>query len=130
MPRLPDRTSPSHDGQRLIPAVEGTISPRKASRLSLILRVLVAAAISGLILGACDRGAGGSASPGGSAASIGRLKVVATTTVFADIVRNVGGDRVAVDSIIPAGAGPEDYEPKPADVQKLTDANLVVSNGV
>jgi zinc/manganese transport system substrate-binding protein/manganese/iron transport system substrate-binding protein len=55
---------------------------------------------------------------------------VATTTVFADIVRNVGGDRVSVTSIVPAGAGPEDYEPKPDDAKKLADADLIVSNGV
>ena len=58
------------------------------------------------------------------------LDVVATTTVFADIVRNVGGDRVAVSSIVPAGAGPEDYEPKPEDARKLAGADLIVSNGV
>ena len=58
------------------------------------------------------------------------LKVVATTTVFADIIRNVGGDRVAVTSIIPAGVGPEDYEPKPDDAKKLAGADLIVSNGV
>lgn len=69
----------------------------------------------------------GSASPSASAQA---LKVVATTTVFADIVRNVGGDRVSVTSIIPAGAGPEDYEPKPDDARKLADADVVVSNGV
>ena len=34
------------------------------------------------------------------------LSVVATTTVFADIVHNVGGERVTVSSIIPAGVGP------------------------
>jgi zinc/manganese transport system substrate-binding protein/manganese/iron transport system substrate-binding protein len=55
---------------------------------------------------------------------------VTTTTVFADIVRNVGGRRVAVTSIIPSGVGPEDYEPKPDDARKLADAELVVSNGV
>ena len=58
------------------------------------------------------------------------VSVVATTTVFADIVRNVGGDRVAVTSIIPAGVGPEDYEPKPDDARKLAGADLIVSNGV
>ena len=56
--------------------------------------------------------------------------IVTTTTVFADIVQNVGGTRVAVDSIIPAGVGPEDYEPKPDDARKLADAKLIVSNGV
>jgi ABC-type Zn uptake system ZnuABC Zn-binding protein ZnuA len=57
-------------------------------------------------------------------------RVVATTTVFADIVRNVGGDRVTVTSIIPAGVGPEDYEPKPDDAKRLAGADLIVSNGV
>jgi ABC-type Zn uptake system ZnuABC Zn-binding protein ZnuA len=55
---------------------------------------------------------------------------VTTTTVFADIVRNIGGDRVSVSSIIPAGVGPEDYEPKPDDAKKLVGADLIVSNGV
>jgi zinc/manganese transport system substrate-binding protein/manganese/iron transport system substrate-binding protein len=45
------------------------------------------------------------------------------------MVRNIAGDRAVVDSIIPAGAGPEDYEPKPDDARKLADADLVVSNG-
>jgi ABC-type Zn uptake system ZnuABC Zn-binding protein ZnuA len=58
------------------------------------------------------------------------LKVVATTTVFADIVRTIGGSRVSVSSIIPPGVGPEDYEPKPDDAKLLTDAKLIVSNGV
>jgi zinc/manganese transport system substrate-binding protein/manganese/iron transport system substrate-binding protein len=65
-------------------------------------------------------------SPSGGAT----LRVVATTTVFADIVRNVAGDRAEVISIIPAGAGPEDHEPKPDDARKIADADLIVSNGV
>jgi ABC-type Zn uptake system ZnuABC Zn-binding protein ZnuA len=58
------------------------------------------------------------------------LRIVTTTTVFADIVRAIGGDRVDVTSIIPAGVGPEDYEPAPDDARMLTDADLIVSNGV
>ena len=81
-------------------------------------------AVATMLLTACGSGARS------SAARSGALSVVATTTVFADIVRNVGGDRVSVDSIIPAGAGPEDYEPKPDDARKLADADLIVSNGV
>jgi zinc/manganese transport system substrate-binding protein/manganese/iron transport system substrate-binding protein len=68
---------------------------------------------------------GGAASPGPNA-----LKVVTTTTVFADIVQNIGGSRVAASSIIPPGVGPEDYEPKPDDARKLADAKLIISNGV
>lgn len=88
-------------------------------------------ALGALVLSACGPATGSGGAPAGSGASpVGSLKVVATTTVFADIVRNVAGDRATVDSIIPAGAGPEDYEPKPADAQKLADADLIVSNGV
>jgi ABC-type Zn uptake system ZnuABC Zn-binding protein ZnuA len=58
------------------------------------------------------------------------LSVVTSTTVFADLVRTVGGDRISVDSIIPAGVGPEDYEPKPDDAKRLAGADLVVRNGV
>jgi ABC-type Zn uptake system ZnuABC Zn-binding protein ZnuA len=67
---------------------------------------------------------------GGSTAGADGLKVVTTTTVFADIVQNVGGSRVSATSIIPPGVGPEDYEPKPDDAKKLADAKLIVSNGV
>jgi zinc/manganese transport system substrate-binding protein/manganese/iron transport system substrate-binding protein len=79
-----------------------------------------------IVVAACGDGAG-SASPGNSAATV---RVVTTTTVFADIVANVGGERVDVASIIPPGVGPEDYEPKPDDAKRLADADLIVSNGV
>jgi zinc/manganese transport system substrate-binding protein/manganese/iron transport system substrate-binding protein len=42
----------------------------------------------------------------------------------------VGGDRVAVTQIIKPGVDPHDYEPSPADLQALSDADLVVENGV
>jgi ABC-type Zn uptake system ZnuABC Zn-binding protein ZnuA len=68
--------------------------------------------------------------PASTPSTAGTLRVVTTTTVFADIVRQIGGKQVTVDSIIPAGVGPEDYEPKPNDARRLSDAELVVSNGV
>lgn len=87
------------------------------------MRNLLIVALLGLCLMACQP----SASASGSAAA---LKVVTTTTVFADIVQNVGGSRVDATSIIPPGVGPEDYEPKPDDAVKLAGAKLIVSNGV
>lgn len=93
--------------------------------LSRALLVLVATVV---LVAAC--GSDGASDDPGSGPSGAGLKVVATTTVFADMVRNVAGDRAVVDSIIPAGAGPEDYEPKPDDARKLADADLIVSNGV
>ena len=80
---------------------------------------------------ACGPGAGSGGPVAGSGdPSGGAIQVVTTTTVFADIVQNVGGSRVSATSIIPPGVGPEDYEPKPEDARKLADAQLIVSNGV
>lgn len=64
---------------------------------------------------------------GGSA---GTLDVVATTPVVADFARQVGGDRVTVHQLIKPGVDPHDYEPAPADVQAIADADIVVKNGV
>jgi zinc/manganese transport system substrate-binding protein/manganese/iron transport system substrate-binding protein len=87
--------------------------------------VAAASALMTLALAACQTG---TTTPRPAAADA--LKVVTTTTVFADIVQNVGGSRIAATSIIPAGVGPEDYEPKPDDARKLSDAKLIVSNGI
>jgi ABC-type Zn uptake system ZnuABC Zn-binding protein ZnuA len=106
---------------------------RLTVRLSRIIPTTLLAAFVALAVAACGTG-GGSASPGAGSATAtpnpDALKVVTTTTVFADIVQNIGGSRVAATSIIPPGVGPEDYEPKPDDAKKLADAELIVSNGV
>lgn len=84
-----------------------------------------------LILAACGTDTGGTPdSASRPSLSADALRIVTTTTVFADIVQNVAGDRASVTSIIPPGVGPEDYEAKPDDARKLTDADLIVSNGV
>jgi ABC-type Zn uptake system ZnuABC Zn-binding protein ZnuA len=81
----------------------------------------------GVVLAACGPSPAGSTT---AAPGPGAIRVVTTTTVFADIVKSVGGDRADVRSIIPPGVGPEDYEPKPDDARSLADAQLIVSNGV
>jgi ABC-type Zn uptake system ZnuABC Zn-binding protein ZnuA len=91
------------------------------------IRIACLAAAVAIVTMACQPAVSGSSAP---SAGPNALKVVTTTTVFADIVQNVGGSRVAATSIIPAGVGPEDYEPKPDDARELADAKLVVSNGV
>lgn len=106
------------------------ISVRRSRRK--VTRAL-SVAVALLVLTACGTG-DGSSGPGGSSAAAtpgaDTLKIVTTTTVFADIVQNIGGSRVSTTSIIPPGVGPEDYEPKPDDAKKLADATLIVSNGV
>lgn len=65
-----------------------------------------------------------------STGSPAALHVVATTTVLADLVSRVGGDRVAVRSLVPAGGEPHTYDPRPSDVTAFVDADLVVMNGL
>jgi ABC-type Zn uptake system ZnuABC Zn-binding protein ZnuA len=57
------------------------------------------------------------------------LRVVATTAHAADLVRVVGGERVAVHALLPAAADPHDYEPRPSDARALAQAALVVRAG-
>ena len=57
-------------------------------------------------------------------------RVVATTTNLAALVAAVGGDLVIVETIVPAGADPEAFEPRPGDLAKLRNAELVVRVGL
>ncbi|HEX6339894.1 anchored repeat ABC transporter, substrate-binding protein [Umezawaea sp.] len=56
------------------------------------------------------------------------LSVVTTTEILADLVRNVGGDRVRVDSLVPPGGDPHSYEPTPADAKKVAAADVTFTN--
>jgi zinc/manganese transport system substrate-binding protein/manganese/iron transport system substrate-binding protein len=85
---------------------------------------LTAPAFAGLLAAA----ACGSSSA--SDASGARLKVVATTTQVADFARDVGGDKVKVTQILKPNVDPHDYEPSPADVQAIAEADVVVESGV
>lgn len=86
-------------------------------------RLAAALLLAGVAVAGC--GAAGGADPAGAA-----VRLVATTAVVADFARNVGGDRVAVTQILKPGVDPHDYEPSPADLQALSDADLVVESGV
>ena len=57
------------------------------------------------------------------------MGAVATTTQVADLVRSVGGERVAVDGILPPNADPHGYEPRPSDAASLSRADVVFRSG-
>jgi len=59
-----------------------------------------------------------------------KLKVVATFSILADLVRNVGGDRVVVDALVGPNGDAHVYQPSPADARTLADAKLVFANGL
>ena len=70
------------------------------------------------------------AAPAPGAAEPIPLRVVATTTMLADIVRQVGGGRVAVTSLLAPGVDGHTWQPAPDDLQRLAAARLVVVNGL
>ncbi|GAA3762862.1 zinc/manganese transport system substrate-binding protein [Spinactinospora alkalitolerans] len=60
----------------------------------------------------------------------GGLRVVASTNVWGDVVRAVGGDAVEVTSIIDdVNVDPHSYESSPAEAAEVADADLVIYNG-
>ncbi len=58
-----------------------------------------------------------------------KLKVVASFYIPYEFTKNVGGDRVEVKNLVPAGAEPHDFEPSPADIRAIEDAQVFVYNG-
>lgn len=58
------------------------------------------------------------------------MTVVTTTTVFADLVKQVGGDRVVVHSLVPKGGEAHTFDPAPSDAEAVTKARLLVLNGL
>ena len=58
-----------------------------------------------------------------------RVRVVTTTALLADLVKNVGGDRVQVSSIVPAGADVHSFQTTPDDSVAISQAQMIVSNG-
>lgn len=57
-----------------------------------------------------------------------KVGVVTTTTILADVVRNVGGERVDVVSLVPDGADPHSYEPTLRDARNVVYAEAAFSN--
>jgi zinc transport system substrate-binding protein len=60
----------------------------------------------------------------------GEIKVVATIFPLADFVKNVGGDKVEVIPLLPAGASPHAYDLKVDQVKNIAEAKLFVMNGL
>ncbi|MEB3283716.1 MAG: zinc ABC transporter substrate-binding protein [Candidatus Sericytochromatia bacterium] len=60
----------------------------------------------------------------------GPFKVVGTTTMVVDMVRQVAGHRVSVQGLLAPGGDPHVYRPLPADAQAVAGAQLIFSNGL
>ena len=82
------------------------------------IAMALALALSALTIAGCGLAGGGSP------------QVLATTTILADFAKQVAGDRMTIGSIVPAGAHVEEYEPRPDDAKRMSEARLVITNGL
>ena len=85
--------------------------------------VVILGLIVGLALGACG-------DEGGHGDGEAPVRAVATLEIFADMVRNVGGERVDVDALLPSGSDPHTFELAPNRVADIARADIVFMNGL
>lgn len=57
-------------------------------------------------------------------------RVVATTSIVADVVAQVGGDAIDLVTLLPLGADPHAYTPTPQDLRTLNQADVIFINGL
>lgn len=58
------------------------------------------------------------------------IKVVASFSIIGDFAKSVGGDRIALTTIVGANGDAHVYEPKPADAAVVANADVVLVNGL
>ena len=56
--------------------------------------------------------------------------VVATTIQITALTRQVGGDKIDLTGLIPAGADAHEFEPTAGDLTKIEDADVILKNGI
>ena len=101
--------------------------------LNTICAVLLALALAGCSSSSGQNSGGASRAGQGAAfkySGSGRIQATATTGMVADIVQNIGGDRVQVAGLMGAGIDPHLYKATPGDIRKLTDSDMVFYNGL
>lgn len=98
------------------------------SRATRVVALTVVAAVAVAAVGGCgsDGGVVTEAGTDGPA----KVRVVATTTQVQDFSRVIGGDCAQVYGVLQPNVDPHDYEPSPADLKAIADADVTVKNGV
>lgn len=65
-----------------------------------------------------------------NASNDGKLKVITSFYVMYDFASKIGGDKVTVTNLTPAGVEPHDWEPTPSDIISIEQADLFIYNGM
>lgn len=60
----------------------------------------------------------------------GKLKVLTTTNILADLVSEIGGDNISLQSLMGAGVDPHLYKASEGDVSKLYNADVIFYSGL
>ena len=60
----------------------------------------------------------------------GKLKVVTTVSPITSIVENIGGDRIQLEGVVPEGVNSHIFEPQPSLAKVLSEADLIIANGL
>lgn len=87
-----------------------------------IVSRIVALALTTVLLAGCGAGA--------AAPESGKLKVVTTTTIIADVLKQLSGDLVEVEALMGPGVDPHLYKASAGDVKRMANADMVVYNGL
>ncbi|RMF39752.1 MAG: zinc ABC transporter substrate-binding protein [Anaerolineae bacterium] len=85
------------------------------------MRIARLFALFTFLLSACS-----AASPGADAP----LHVLATTDIIADVVQQVGGEQIALETLIPSGSDPHAFSPAPRDAVRISQADILFLNGL
>lgn len=93
-----------------------------------MLRGSIVVVLAALLLAACGQ-APAEQSPAGAANGDQPIKVVASTSIIADVVGQIGGDRVAVSTLVPVGGDAHSFSPTPQDIARVAEARAVFVNG-
>jgi zinc/manganese transport system substrate-binding protein len=59
-----------------------------------------------------------------------KLTVVASFSIVADIAREIGGERIALSTLVGPGVDAHVFQPTPADARRVAEARLVITNGL
>lgn len=94
-----------------------------------LLAVIVAALIAIPCLAGCSGTANNSSASSSTSSSTSKMKVVTSFYAMSDFAQKIGGDRVEVTNLVPAGTEPHDWEPSTNDMKELESAKVFVYNG-
>jgi zinc/manganese transport system substrate-binding protein len=83
-------------------------------------KLLIVLVTTALLVSAC----------GSAPQNSGKLTVVATHSILGDAIANIGGDKIELAVLVPAGGDAHTFEPSPQDSAKISNADLLFENGL